>query len=167
MRSIALKSTMEEPLNILRRFADAQQTQWTLNKTMAALEPFANDVLPDLLEALESNDRNLQLLSLQVIRELGADADKAVPVLMEFLRHDSRLLRCGAITALGAIGPAAKNAVPVMAAGLDLEDDFVRALSVRSVLLIAPEIRSQLMPVIEELLRSDDECVRLEVQIAV
>ncbi len=157
---------MEEPLNILRRFADAQQTQWTLNKTMAALEPFGNAVLPDLLDALESNDRDLQLLSLQVIRELGATADKAVPVLMEFLRHGSRLLRCGAITALGAIDPVASNAVPVMMAGLELEDDFVRALSVRSVLLIAPDIRSQLMPVFEELLASEDECVRMEIEAA-
>lgn len=154
---------MDDPLALLRRYASAQQTPWTLDDAMTALEPFANQIVPVLLDALRTDDRDLQLLSLQVIRELGAAADKAVPVLMELLRHNSRLLRCGSIMALGAIGPAASDAVPIMIAGLDLEDDFVRALSIRSILRIEPERRPQLMPVIAELLGSEDECVKSEV----
>jgi len=81
---------------------------------MAALVPFGEQIVPVLVEALRSENDDLQLLTLRIVREIGPEAKDAVPAVIHILRNGDRLLRSVAVTTLGAIGPAAKEAVPLV-----------------------------------------------------
>ncbi|MCS7045323.1 MAG: HEAT repeat domain-containing protein [Gemmataceae bacterium] len=76
-------------------------------------------MIPELLTALRSADRNERLSAAQRLGQLGPSAKSAVPVLAEVVRQDaSGTVRIAAADALAAIGKDAKSALPALEAAL-------------------------------------------------
>jgi len=72
----------------------------------------AREAVPDLLDALKSNDPLLRQNAALALGAIGPDAAEAVPGLTEALRDGQWTVRRQAALSLGAIGPAAKSALP-------------------------------------------------------
>ena len=128
---------------------------------MAALVPFGEQIVPVLVEALRSENDDLQLLTLQIVREIGPEAKDAVPAVIHILRNGDRLLRSVAVTTLGAIGPAAKEAVPLVQQLIEREDDLLRAFAAHSLAQIDSRQRTGALSVLLRLLEGEDLGVRL------
>jgi hypothetical protein len=151
---------------VLYRFATPDWTPWTVDEVMAALEPYESQVIPALIEALHSDDHNLQLLALRIIREYGPSALPAVSAVIAILRNGDRLLRSVAVTALGEIGPGARAALPWMLQMTESEGDFIEALAIRSVIQVEPSFWMIFIPRIKQHLGNDNELVRSETRAA-
>jgi len=76
----------DDALTTLRTFSTPEQTPWTIDEALAALEPFGDQIVPALIEALQTEDIMLQLLALQVIQQIGSKATDAVPMIVAKLQ---------------------------------------------------------------------------------
>jgi HEAT repeat protein len=72
----------------------------------------AREALPDLLEALKSDDPLVRQNAALALGAIGPDAAEAVPGLTEALHDGQWTVRRQAALSLGNIGPAAKSALP-------------------------------------------------------
>lgn len=127
---------IDDALTTLRRFATPEQTPWTVDEALAALEPFGDQIVPGLIEVLKTDEFHLQLLALEIIQQIGPRAEDAFPDIIAMLQGDHRLLRIAAASALCAIGPSAKDAVPLLDQMLDSDDECLRFGAASSILHI-------------------------------
>jgi HEAT repeat protein len=72
----------------------------------------AREALPDLLDALKSDDPLVRQNAALALGAIGPDAAEAVPGLTEALHDGQWAVRRQAAISLGDIGPAAKSALP-------------------------------------------------------
>lgn len=126
----------DDALTTLRRFATPEQTPWTVDEALAALEPFDDQIVPGLIEAIQTDDTLLQLLAIQIIQQIGAEATDAVPMVVTKLESDDRSVRLAAASALSAIGPPAKDALPLLNELLDVDDEYTRFVVADSIVRI-------------------------------
>ncbi len=123
-------------IDVLRRFATPVQTPSTLDETIAALEPFRDDIVCGLIEALRSDEELVQLLALQVIQVKGTEIKDAVPVIVPMLQWDDRCVQVAAASALGSIGHAANGVLPQLERMLDSDHEYTSYVAACSILEI-------------------------------
>lgn len=86
---------------------------WGLRETaFDALARIGQPALPQLVEALHSQDPNLRRQAAWAIARIGPDAQNAVPDLIAALKDPDATVRRNAVRALGQIGSPAGKAVP-------------------------------------------------------
>lgn len=90
-----------------------------------ALATTGKKIVPACIRALEEK-RKLRFYALQVLIQVGPDAQDAVPALIKTLADPDATLRHEAEFALGAIGPKAVAAVPSLIKSLTDQEDNVR-----------------------------------------
>ena len=117
---------MSRVVDALRQFVTPEQTPSTVDEAIDALEPFRDETVPGLIEALEAGDIMLQLLALQIIQEIGPKATNAVPAVITKLQSTDRCVHLAAVAALGAVGTPAKDALPRLLVMLDSDDEYTR-----------------------------------------
>jgi len=91
--------------------------QWTEQEAAGdALGRIGAAAVPDLVQALQSQDSAVRLKAIEVLGRMGsdADADGAVPHLVKLLDDPDPAVRKASARTLGLIGPAAKDAVPAL-----------------------------------------------------
>jgi len=123
-------------MDVLRRFATHVQAPSTLDETVAALEPFHDEIVSGLIEALQSDEKLVQLMALNVIQEKGAEIKDAVPAIVPMLQWDDRCVQVAAASALGSIGSAASVALPQLERMLDSDHEYTSYVAACSILEI-------------------------------
>jgi hypothetical protein len=89
--------------------------QWTDQEAAAdALGRIGPAAVPNLVEALHSQDATVRLKAIEVLGRMGSDAHEAVPELINLLDDPDPTVRKAAARTLGLIGPAANAAVPAL-----------------------------------------------------
>lgn len=81
-------------------------------QALAFLATDANQVVPNLLAALERSHPNLQWEIMMTLGRLGRRTDLVVPAFIRRLQTTEGMLRHATVDALGELGPAAAPAVP-------------------------------------------------------
>ncbi len=89
------------PVPLEPRYAD----YFLYDGKVEPLVALGDQLLPELKQALTSNDRGVQYHALQVFERLGESARPAAPLLLPLLGNEDRDLRTAAEAALLAIGP--------------------------------------------------------------
>ncbi len=132
---------------------------------LAALRhvPMANEERVQILMAgIEADEREVRLVSVEELGQLGALAKPAVPVLLASAQGPSpvRSYRAAVVKALGEIGEGAKEAVPFLIGLLD--DASAGGLRTESLQALASmeKAAQPALPMIEELLGSKDAELR-------
>ncbi len=100
----------------------------------------AAQVLPALIDNLQSRNASLRQLTILTLERLGPEASPAVPALIGQLQCintntyevSPAILRAAAARALGAIGPVARDARPALNDALEDETEVVRKASRRA-----------------------------------
>jgi HEAT repeat protein len=92
-----------------------------------------------LIEALNSDDCELQLKAIRLLKLQGRYALSAVPKLAKLVCHPDSAIRFAAIELLEDLGRDAQDAVPALRTALDDNSAMVRASVRRALTKIAPE----------------------------
>ena len=109
--------------------------------------------LPTFLNALVNDDRNVQRLSCERLRQMGPAAKDATHALIRLLNDSDPLLRWNSARALCAIGPAAEAALPTLRASLAQGDASTRIDAADAIWKISGDTESTI-PVLQEILRA-------------
>ena len=98
--------------------------------------PAANEAVPDLIAALNDDNRDLRVASHHALVRIGAPA---VPALSDALKGADLRGWFSISLALGKIGPDARAAVPALSEGLGHKDRAIRLLAVSALVKIDPK----------------------------
>jgi HEAT repeat protein len=120
------------------------------------IHPLDKRVVPELAEALKSEDAVVQILVAWCVRSMGEDASDAVPALLEVAQEKEKPVRRAAFAALAHIvGPQHKEVMPLSLDAL-WDDDFATRLEARSVLPRLGRNLKYAVPKFEGILRSNN-----------
>ena len=115
---------------LLKRIYESDDAAEKLNAARD-LARLGRPAVPDIVDALRSNDPWVILGAVEAVEKLGPTAVDAVPTLIELVQRNGYEIRWGAEGALGAIGPSAKAAIPALIAEVrfgkgDMNQEFAR-----------------------------------------
>ena len=104
-----------EPNVVTQEYQLRPFEEWSEQEAAAeALGRIGPPAVPQLVEALHSNDAETRLVAAQTLARLGTDARDAVPDLIPLLEDPDERIRKAAMRALGRVGPEASEAVPAL-----------------------------------------------------
>lgn len=104
-----------EPNVVTQEYQLRPFEEWSEQEAAAeALGRIGPPAVPQLIEALHSDDAETRLVAAQTLARMGTDARDAVPNLIPLLEDPDERIRKAAMRALGRVGPAASDAVPAL-----------------------------------------------------
>ena len=143
----------QDAIAILRRYEDL----WTperLHQSIALLQTNGILTIPDLLAALADDDPSVQLLVIEILRELDP-IEASLPALIDALEDPDRIVRIAAVEPVARFGAKALAAVPILEGWFDDEREYVRIAAARAIGLIDPGKIPEVMPVLLDGLKSE------------
>ena len=146
---IELLRTFSHQGNLVRVF-DAQQ----------ALQPFGDETVSAMAEALKDPDADLRIFALKILEYFEGDTEPALPAMIEALKDDHRIVRICALEPVASFGEKAMDAVPILETWIGIDDEFSHVSTVGHILQIDPSKADVLIPVLIEALESDEFGIR-------
>ncbi len=131
---------------------------WAL-VTQAKKDEAKEIVLPILIEALQGQDLDVRIISMNALKEIGSPAKAAVPALIDNLKHKHSMIRWDAAYALGGIGADAEAAVPALTERLKDENANARSFAASALGSIGKKAKAAI-PGLVELLKDRNASVR-------
>ena len=122
----------------LRHFAPLDY-RYRLEDALASLEPLTDTTIGRLADALSDEDSSVRLLAIQILGELGTQAEPALPTMIRALNDGHRLVRIAALEPVAMFETEAKDAIPILETWLLLKDDeFSRVSAAGHIAMIDP-----------------------------
>jgi HEAT repeats len=141
-------------VEILKKDADANLKK-ALEVALGPLGPDAKTVVPEFVEALQSDSVDVRLGAVAALWLIAPEAPKAVPALGIALKDRDPRVRRSAAEALWILGPIAKTALPAVVEALRDKDADVRTAAGEALWVLGPDAKA----VVKELaasLKDDD-----------
>lgn len=127
-----------------------------------ALQPFGDEIVPALAEALKDPDVDLRILALKILEHFEANTEPALPAMIEALTDPDRNVRMCALEPVASFGEKAIDAVPILEKWIGSEDEFSHVSAAGHILMIDPTRSKELLPVLLKALESDDFGIRCQ-----
>ena len=83
-------------------------------KALGSIGALAKTAVPDLINALKQDDKDLQCYAMRSLGYIGAEAEVVAPILIDALDSPHKKIICYAVEALGYFGIHAAPAVPIL-----------------------------------------------------
>lgn len=148
-------------IKLLQTFAHRTDPDRVLD-TEQALQPFGDEIVPALIEALKDPDADLRILALQILEHIDQNTEPALPAMIKALEDDQRTARIAALAPAASFGEKAIDAVPILEKWIGSEDEFCHVTAAGHILMIDPSKTDELLPVLIESLKSDDFGIRCQ-----
>ena len=148
---IELLRTFSHQGNLVRVF-DAQQ----------ALQPFGDETVSAMAEALKDPDADLRIFALKILEYFEGDTEPALPAMIEALKDDHRIVRICALEPVASFGEKAMDAVPILEKWIGIDDKFSHVSAIGHILMIDPSRADDLLTVLIESLDSDDFVIQCQ-----
>ena len=148
---IELLRTFSHQGNLVRVF-DAQQ----------ALQPFGDQIVSAMAEALNDTDADLRIFALKILDALGNKAEPALPAMIRAFEDPHRIVRICALGPVAAFGEKALDAVPILEKWIGIDDKFSHVSAIGHILMIDPSKADELLPVLVESLESNDFMIQCQ-----
>lgn len=143
MASLAIIKSFAPYINDIDSEVDAEE------KCFAALEPFGGSGRRALVGSLFSDDVDTSLLSIICIREHYRMFEEFLPNISALLMHPQPFINQYAPGLLCLYGEKARFAIPQLEVSLSDNRPWFRALVADSIANIAPELRQQMISIVE------------------
>ncbi|MCH9776814.1 MAG: HEAT repeat domain-containing protein [Planctomycetes bacterium] len=127
-----------------------------------ALQPFGDNIVPTLSEAIGDPEPELRILALKILEHIDKNTEPALPAMIEALEDDHRIVRICALAPVASFGAKATDAVPILEKWIDCDDQFCHVSAIGHILMIAPSKTDELLPVLLKSLESDDFGIRCQ-----
>jgi hypothetical protein len=141
--SLAIIKSFARYINVIDTEVDADE------ECLAALEPFGGSGRRALFYSLFSDDFDTSLLAIICIREHYPTFEEGLPSFPALLRHPNPRINQYAPALLCLYGEKARFAIPQLEACLSDNRPWFRALVADSIAKIAPELRQQMISIVE------------------
>ena len=113
-----IKAEVEKSINQLREGETA---------AFDALVACNSEAVPALIQALKDEDKNVRIVAIAILGEIGSEATEAIPFLAEFLKDQSDENRDSRVMVVNTLGKLGQAAIPNLIAALQDEDIWVRS----------------------------------------
>ena len=120
---------------------------------------FGDDLVPGLIDCLSDCDSDVRLAAANFLFVVSPLPDLAVPALIECLSDEDFGVREAVAYRIADFAEIAEGAIPALELCLDPEYEFLRVVALTAIVRLDPD-RTELLPEIRELLRSDDVTVQ-------
>tara|TARA_R110002095_G_scaffold89232_4_gene77873 strand:- start:2892 stop:3509 length:618 start_codon:yes stop_codon:yes gene_type:complete len=148
-------------VEILRNFCHLQEPDRVIDAEQA-LQPFGEEIVPALIEALEDPDTDLRILALKILEHFDGNTEPALPTMIEDLEDDHRIVRICALTPVASFGEKAIDGIPILEKWIGSDDEFCHVSAAGHILMIDPSKADELVPVLLKALESDDIGIRCQ-----
>ena len=122
-------------------------------------ERFGDDLVPGLIDCLYDDDSDIRLAAVNFLVQVSPLPSESVPALIECLSDENCGVRVAVASNIADFGEIAENAIPALELCLDPEHEYLRVVALTAIVRLDPD-RTELLPEIRELLRSDDVTVQ-------
>jgi len=164
LRDLGMKHPKAVAPEVEKRFMQAGEDQLAvrlpLMELLRDLGPGAKHGMSAVVEALKSDDLNMQQQAVWAASAVGKQAKDAVPPLLNLLDSEDALLREDAAEALSIIGVSG-SAVPKVRKALDSDDPVVRQFAVRALQEVGPA-GAEAVPDLINMVKNADRIMKLE-----
>jgi HEAT repeat protein len=130
----------------LRTNLKSDQAAYRLDaaRSLGVIGPEAKAAVPDLIDALHDQDRDVTTAVIFTLGEIGPEAATAVEPLRGMIDYGSKPgVTCMAIEALGRIGPGARRAFPELAAMVRKPHEGAWLFAAKALCQMGPEGRAE------------------------
>jgi HEAT repeat protein len=110
----------------------------------------SGNVVPALAGALTHPDDDVRVMAIQILGELGTQAEPALSDMIRFLTDPNRLVRICAARVVATFGTKAECAVPILETWLSCNDAVLQVIAAGHILMIDPSRADDLLPVLIE-----------------
>jgi len=138
-------------LKTLKKFEGARNNSYHFTRAFRRVGPGA---VPFLIDALASDNKELKMVAIESLGDLGKDAKSAVPTLISLF--SSNIFGADAADAVGSIGKEAPEIVPALVAAFDDTNAAIRSNAVLS-LIISGKYRPDILQYLIAMLDTPDE----------
>ena len=150
-----------EIIEVLRTFSHQGNLVQVFDAEQA-LQPFRDETVSAMAEALKDPDADLRILAVQVLGELGSDTEPALPAMIKALSDPDRIVRIAAIGPVASFGEKSLDAIPILEKWIGGDDEFSHVTAAGHILMIDPSEADELLPVLIESLERDDCGIRYQ-----
>ncbi|WP_417379453.1 HEAT repeat domain-containing protein [Gimesia sp.] len=148
-------------IELLRTFAHRTDPDRVFDAEQA-LQPFGDEIVPALIEALNDPDFEIRILALKILEHFDGDTEPALPAMIEALTDSDRNVRMCALEPVASFGEKAKKAVQILEKWIGSDDEFSHVSATGHILMIDPTRSEELVPVLLKSLESDDFGIRCQ-----
>lgn len=120
-----------------------------------ALTVFPGDHIAALIEGLVDDDDEVRLLAVEILGEMGEEAEPALPALIDTLNDEDRIVRVAAVEPVAAFGKRSIAAVPILETWLNSGDEFSEVAAAAAIIRIDPSRAGDVLPILVDALESD------------
>ena len=154
-----MNDSQESILELIRSFS-IRCGPYRVVDLVDALTVFRGNHITALTQALTDPDDEVRLLAVEILGEMGDDAEEALPVMIDTLRDPDRICRIACVDPVASFGHKAIAAIPILETWLDCGDEFSEVTAAGAILRITPIQVDDVLPVLVDALDSDDYGIR-------
>jgi len=146
-------------IDTLRTFAYRSDVE-RVDEAVQALQPFGNEAVVALADAVSDTDDDVRLIALEVLNEWDGDTTAALPAMISALGDPDRIVRIAAVGPVGQHSEKAEDAVPLLMKWLDTDDEHSRLTAAALILRIDSSQKDEMLAILSEGTESDDTGIR-------
>lgn len=148
-------------IELLRTFSQTGNLVWVYDAEQA-LQPFGDEIVPTLIEALKDTNTDLRILALKILEHFDGNTKPALPAMIRALQDPHRIVRICALAPVTRLGTKAIDAVPILMKLIGSDDEFSHVSAAGHILMIDPTRSEELVPVLFKALESDNIGIRCQ-----
>ena len=148
-------------IEVLRTFAHQDFPDRVFNAEQA-LQPFGDETVSAMAEALKDPDFEVRILALKMLEHFDGDTEPALPAMIEALKDPDRIVRIAALEPVASFGVKALDAVPIFLKWIGTNDEFSHVSAIGHILMIDSSKAEELLPILVESLESFDFVIQCQ-----